>query len=134
MSPTATALTYLAAWWILVIVGLAAYRTTLTMVGTKQANEFEPEGRDLPPMGQRLTRVHANNYENLPMYGAILVFALASGQTSVTDGLASWLVLARVAQSVVHLASTAVPAVMVRFTLYGAQLAIVAVWLGRFLG
>ena len=84
--------------------------------------------------GQRLTRVHANNYENIPIFGVLLLYAVASGQTAVTDGLASWLVIARVGQGIVHMISTAVPFVMVRFAFYLAQLVIAITWILRFLG
>lgn len=134
MTATASALLYLAAWWVLMILVLAGYRTAMTMGGGKQANQFAPDGRDLAPLGQRITRVHANNYENLPMYGVILLYALVSGQTAATDGLAPWLVVLRVAQGLVHLASTSVPAVMVRFALYGAQLVILLIWIACLLG
>lgn len=134
MSATATALWVLVGWWLLLIVALAAFRTLLTFGGSKQANQFAPDGSDVGGFGQRLTRAHANNYENLPMFGVILLYAIATGQTAVTDGLAGWLAGARVAQSVTHLASISVPAVTVRFAFYLVQLVIVGIWLFRFVG
>lgn len=133
MSATTTALMALLGWWFSLILVLAAMRTAMTFSGAKQANQFAADGSDLAGFGQRLTRVHANNYENIPIFAALLVYAVAAGQTAVTDGLASWLVVARVGQGIVHLISTSVPMVMIRFALYLAQLLIVASWIVRFL-
>jgi hypothetical protein len=55
--------------------------------------------------------------------------ALATGNTSITDPLALWVVAARVAQSVAHLISTSPLAVQIRFSLFFAQLAIAAWWI-----
>jgi len=95
-------------------------------------NSFRPDGSDLPGLGQRWTRAHLNCIEFLPIFAAVALSAVASGQAGVTDGLAWVLVGLRLAQSVVHLVSTSVPFVMIRATLFGAQVLIVLNW-GRVL-
>ena len=54
--------------------------------------------------------------------------AVATGNAAVTDPLAMVLLYLRIAQSVVHLISTAVPFVLIRATLFVGQLAIVLYW------
>ena len=66
--------------------------------------------------------------EGLPLFGGLLVVALVMGQSGVTDGLAPWLLGARIVQSSIHLASTIVVAVNVRFTAFAVQLAIGVYW------
>ncbi|HBS36295.1 MAG TPA: MAPEG family protein, partial [Parvularcula sp.] len=61
---------------------------------------------DVEGFGRRLTRAHANCYENLPLAGAVLLYAIATNQTAVTDPLAMIFLGARLAQSLTHLAST----------------------------
>lgn len=120
----------LVAWFALMLVLLEVSRSLATTLKGKPANSFEPSGEDMSPTVQRLTRVHANAYEFLPFPLAILLFAVATDATAVTDGLAPWLLAARVGQSVTHLASTSVPAVLVRFiAFFIPQQAILVVWM-----
>lgn len=129
MSPTATALLGFAAWTIFLVVALGAFRTSIAMTKGKKANTFSPSGEDLGGLGLRLTRAHANCYENLPVAGAILLYAIATGQTALTDPLAYAFIGARILQSATHVVSTSNPAVLVRFVLFVVQVAILIVWL-----
>ena len=88
MSPTAIALLGYAAWALFLLVLLAVFRTSLVFAGKKTATDFKPSGDDLSGFGQRLTRAHANCYENLPIAAPVLLYAIASGGTAVTDPLA----------------------------------------------
>lgn len=131
MTPTAVALLGFAAWTLILVVTLGVYRTGLVSAGKKRANEFRASGDDLTGFGQRLTRAHANCYENLPAAGAVLLYAIATDQTAVTDGLAFAFLGARVLQSLVHLASTSRAAVLVRFAFFIVQVVILAIWILR---
>ena len=81
--------------------------------------------------GQRLTRAHANCFENLPIAGAVLLYAIATGQTAITDDLAMAFLGARLLQSLTHIISTAPPAVLLRFGFFVAQVAILLIWILR---
>ncbi len=129
MTQTALALLGFAAWTILMVMLLGVTRTGLVFAGKKKANEFKPTGEDLGSFGYRATRVHANCYENLPAAAAVLLYAIATSQTAVTDPLAFGFIGLRVAQSVVHLLSTSRPMVLIRFTLFVAQNAILLFWI-----
>lgn len=129
MTPTALALLGYAAWTILLVMLLGALRTGLVFAGKKKANEFRPSGEDLQGFGQRATRAHANCYENLPVAAAILLYAIATNQTAITDELALLFLGARLLQSLTHLASTSRPAVLVRFAFFIVQIVILVIWL-----
>lgn len=129
MTPTATALLGYLLWMTLILLSLGGFRGVLTLTGKRAANSFDPSGIDVSPFSGRLCRVHANCYESFPIVGGVMLFALATGATSVTDPLAYVVLGARVGQSVVHLASTSVPAVLLRFALFVVQIAIALLWL-----
>ena len=129
MSLSLVALLGYAAWTLILLSVIAGLRTTLTLSGKRAANAFSPAGDDVSPFSHRLCRAHANCCENLPVFGAIIAVAVLSGQAQVTDGLALWVLGARVAQSLIHLISTSEVAVMARFGALGVQIAIEASWI-----
>lgn len=129
MSATATVLLGYVAWTILLVMSLGTYRTVLAMTEGRAANSFSASGADVGALGQRLTRAHANCYENLPVGAAVLLYAIAAGQTGVTDGLAYVFLGARIAQSIVHIISTGNLFVLIRFAFFLVQLVILVIWL-----
>lgn len=112
---------------------LGGLRGALALSGKRAPNSFRPAGDDLSPFGQRLTRVHANAYESFPLFGGLLLFAIATGHTDVTEGLALWCLGARVLQAITHLASTSPGAVQVRFGFFVVQVVIWIVWIAGFI-
>lgn len=133
MTPTLTALTGFIAWALLLLVLMEAMRTRLVVTGAVPANGFRPDNANLSPFMQRLARAHANCLEGLPIFGGLMLVALVSGRTGVTDPLAHAFLGARVLQSVVHLASVSAAAVTLRFMLFAVQMAIGAYWAVRLL-
>ncbi len=128
-SNTETAILGVVLWALMLLVMLASYRSLLTLFAGNPANGFSPTGLDMRPFGQRLTRAHANGYEFLPFALAIMIFAIATDRSEVTDGLAMVLLALRVGQSMVHLVSTSANAVIIRFVLlFIPQIAIVVWW------
>lgn len=134
MTHSALALLGFAAWTLTLLIGIVAHRATLTLTGKRAPNSFSPAGTDVSPLGGRIVRAHANCVENLPVALGVLGLAIVTDHTEVTEGLALPFVAARVAQSCAHVVSTSNPMVMVRFTFFAAQLAILVWWvvgLGR---
>jgi len=132
MNNTIQALLGFSAWFVLLSLVMAVYRTVLVNQG-RAANAFAPNGSDLPPFGQRLTRARDNCFETLPIFAAIALAASVLGRFDVTNPLALWLLAARIGQSAVHLVSTSVPAVLLRAGLFFAQLFVYAWWIWRLL-
>ena len=121
MSPSATALVGFAAWTLVLVSMIGLLRASAVFAGKRAPNQFDPGGADLSEFSRRLCRAHANCYENLPIFGALIAVALITGRHVATDGLAMWFLAARIGQSLVHLVSTSNPAVNVRFALFLAQ-------------
>ncbi len=133
MTPTLAALTGFIAWALLLLVLMEAIRARLVMTGQVLANGFRPDNANLSPFMQRLARAHANCLEGLPVFGGLMLVAVVSDRTQVTDPLAYAFLVARVLQSLVHLASLSSAAVTLRFTLFTVQMAIGVYWAVRLL-
>jgi uncharacterized MAPEG superfamily protein len=118
MTPTLTAVVGFAAWYVLLTLVLATYRSGLVLGGKRAANTFRVDGSDTPGFGARLTRARDNCYETLPVFVALAVVATLA---------------ARVGQSLTHLVSTSVPAVLVRANLFFLQVLIYGWWSIRLL-
>jgi len=134
MSPTLTALTAFVAWTLALLVLMEALRSRLVLAGRVRSNVFTPDNANLSPFMQRLARAHANCLEGLPIFGGLMLIAVVAGRTGVTDPLAWVLVGARLAQSVIHLASLSVMAVNLRFAAFAVQMGIAVFWAVRLLG
>lgn len=133
MTVSAIALLGYIGWTLVLILLVESLRCYLIVTGRwRPAVGFRPDGSDISPFAHRLTRAHANCYEHFPIIGGLLVLALLTGQTAVTDSLALWLLAARVAQSVTHLVSTGGPAATARFLFFAIQLIIAAWWVVQF--
>jgi uncharacterized MAPEG superfamily protein len=127
-SPSSIALTGFITWALLLLVVMEVIRAQLVLRGKVPANGFTPDNAALSPFMQRLARAHANCVESLPIFGGLLLVAIATDRSSITDPLAYLFLGARVFQSVVHLASLSPTAVTIRFTAFTMQMAIGLYW------
>jgi uncharacterized MAPEG superfamily protein len=128
MNVSATVLIGLTAWTLFLLILMETLRSRLIVTKAIAANQFKPDNSNLSPFMQRLARAHANCVESLPIFGALLIVALLTNRTGVTNPLAPWLFAARVVQSCAHLASLSVVAVWVRFIAFAVQIAIAVYW------
>ena len=119
---------------LLLVATIGMQRLFIATTSDKAPNSFLPTGEDVGGFAVRLARAHANCYEFLPFALAALVFAAATANSAVTDGLAYYFLIARIGQSATHLISTSTPAVFVRFAFFLAQVVILLIWCLRFLG
>ena len=133
MTPSSTAVVLFIAWALFLLVLMEVIRCYRVLTGRTRSNEFKPDNSNLSPFMQRLARAHANAVESLPVFGGLLLLAIATGRHAITDPLAPWLVIARVIQSTIHLASLSVLAVNARFTFFAVQMAIAVYWAWRLL-
>lgn len=129
MTPTALVLLSLVGWVFLLLTALGALRYTLVLSGKRRMNSFAADGNDVAGLGQRPTRAHANCYETLPSIGLILLYAIASEQTAVTDPLAYFVLVMRIAQSLVHIYSTQNIMVIARMIFFIPQVVVSIYWL-----
>lgn len=128
MSNTSVALLGYASWTLLLILWIEVYRVYLVAGKGYLSTSFKPDGSDVSPFMGRLCRAHANCVENFPIIGGLLVVALATENRAVTEPTALLMLLARVAQSLVHVASGSPLAVNIRFLFFAIQLAIAVYW------
>jgi uncharacterized MAPEG superfamily protein len=126
---SAFVLTAYIAWTLFLLIVMELLRTRYLMTRTVAANEFRPDNSNLPPYMQRLARAHANCIECFPIIGGLLVVALLTNQTDVTNALAPTLLSARLIQSTIHIVSTNVVASWLRFFAFAVQMAIAVYWL-----
>jgi len=132
MGDTLTALAGFAAWYVVLTIVMGLFRMG-RIVGGKAVNSFAVSGSDLPGLGERLTRARDNCYETLPIFIALAVVAYATNQLAITDPLAMWVLYARIGQSLTHVISTSVPAVLVRANLFFLQMLVYLYWSFRLL-
>jgi uncharacterized MAPEG superfamily protein len=134
MTATLTALTGFIAWTLLLLIVMELIRSKMVLAKDVPANGFRHDNANLSPFMQRLARAHANCLEGLPVFGGLMLVAVASGQSALTDALAPLLLGARIVQSTIHLASLSALAVTLRFVAFSVQLVIAAYWAIRLLG
>ena len=134
MTISALVLTLFLAWTLLLLVVMEVLRSHLVITGRIRSNGITPDNAGLSPFMRRLARAHANCVESLPVFGGLLLVALVTNRTEVTDALAPWLLGARIVQSGIHLASTSATAVNARFAAFAVQMAIGIYWVWKLLG
>lgn len=121
-----------AGWTLGVLLGtVGLYRWSRILTRRAEIRVFRADAVEGEDWYRRAMRAHANCVENLPVYAAIVVTALAAGvDAPLLDGLALALLGARVVQSVVHIAFEETnAAVSVRFAFFFVQLVCMA-WMG----
>lgn len=133
MAPSVIALTGFVAWTLALLILMEAVRTAHVLTGRVAANQFVPDNANLSPFMQRLARAHLNCIEGLAVFGGLLAIAIMTQRTSITDPLALWLLGARIAQSLIHLASLSAIAVTLRFTAFAVQMIIAVYWAWKLL-
>ncbi len=131
MNPTATALVGFIGWSLFLLVLMEVMRSKLVLTKAIPANGFNPDNSNLSPFMQRLARAHANCIEGLPIFGGLMLVAIAVGKTAVTDPFAYVFLFARIAQSIIHLSSLSALAVTLRFSAFAIQMAIGVYWVIR---
>jgi hypothetical protein len=107
-------------------------RTYLIVIAKRRANSFAADGNDVSPFMQRLSRAHANLYESAIWCTGLLLLALTTKTTFITEPLALIFLLARIFQSGIHIASTEEWAVKIRFSFFLIQFVIAVNWIIQF--
>jgi len=133
MSASAVALVGFAAWTLLLVLGIGLLRLVTVLKGQRAPNQFDPGGADVSEFSRRLCRAHANCYENLPIFAALVTVALITGKQQLIEPLAMFVLYLRVAQSLVHVASGSNLAVNLRFLLFLGQWGLMVVMAARLL-
>jgi uncharacterized MAPEG superfamily protein len=128
MNAPLIALAGFAGWTMVLVLITANTRVIKSLTGATDIpiNQFSPYGEDLPGFSQRVTRAHLNCVENLPVFAAVVAVAGLSGQFGVMESTVMYVLYARIAQSVIHMISTSFAMVLIRATLFVAQIILMA--------
>jgi uncharacterized MAPEG superfamily protein len=113
-----------AGWTLTVLFGtIGVYRWSRILTGRASISEWQADASQGSDWYKRAMRAHANCVENLPVYGAIVVFATAAGASSgFLNALALAFIAARICQTSVHIAFAQSDFVAaVRFAFFFAQ-------------
>ncbi len=124
-----------AAWTLLLVLWVFAYRGARFLAGTP-INSW-PRGAkptDDAALVKRIEDAHANCLENLPIFAVIVLAAAALGRLGEVDALAPFVLYARIGQSAAHLWGTRGLQVFVRAGFWGAQLVLFVLMLFRLAG
>jgi len=114
-----------AGWTLATLLGtVGVYRWSRILTGRAALSDFRADEQQGSDWYRRAMRAHANCVENLPVYAAIVVAIAASGVRMPTlDTLAVVLLVARVLQTVTHVAFVQTDAVVgVRFAFFFVQI------------
>ena len=134
MSAPLVALAGYAGWTLLLVLTTVSARVFAIIGGSDiPLNKFAPGGEDLPGFGQRVTRAHLNCVENLPVFAAVVAAAGFSEQFGVMEGTVMFILYARIAQSSIHLISSALPMALMRGTLFSVQVLLMAYYVVKML-
>ena len=115
-----------AAWTlVLLFVTIGYFRWSRILTGRATIREWRPDEVQGTDWYRRAMRAHANCLENLPIYTAVVVALLASKASSPwLDALAIVLMMARIAQSTLHIGlEQTEPVAAARFGCYATQIA-----------
>ncbi|MEQ1890458.1 MAG: MAPEG family protein [Alphaproteobacteria bacterium] len=117
-----SALLLFALWTLVTMFMSQGYRLSQIMTFKTPVNAYPRSAPNTDPeLFVRARDAHANCLESLPIFAAIVLAAAAMGQSAVADAVGSYVLLARVAQSVVHMIGTSVILVWVRATFFFVQ-------------
>ena len=117
------ALVLYALWAIALVLMVGADRVLMVVRGQAKANSFTPGVPHGSDSYWRINRAHLNTVENLPIFAAIVLAGWIVGmETATFNRLAIVVVVARIIQSVIHIASGTVAAISFRFAALAVQL------------
>ena len=123
MTPSLYSLLGFVVWTLLVVsVGIGTPRVTAVLARRAPPKSFMADVPHGSERYRRTMRAHANCVENLPVFAALVLIANAvSLHHALFDALALAVLPARIAQTVVHVASGSNRAVLVRFWFFSIQ-------------
>jgi uncharacterized MAPEG superfamily protein len=115
---------------VLLVTTVGNHRWSRILTGRAPISSFRADHVEGQDFYKRAMRAHANCGENLPVFGAVVLALFATGIDSpVVDTLVTVILIARVLQSLVHIALVQSDAVVaVRFTFFLTQI-ICCLWL-----
>ncbi len=94
-----------------------------------RAKEITPFNENISPFANRLSRAHANCYENLPIFAVIVLVAAMNNAVDILQGTVLVFIVARILQNAMHLYSGRMRVVMIRGAFFGVQVFLQIYWI-----
>lgn len=114
-------------WTLLLAAIMAAGRSTLVLTGKARADDFPAYQYNPDHFLDRVARAYLNALETLPLFATLMLAAWYTRQLDLAISPALWILIARVAQSTVHMIGVNHGLVLLRFTFFLIQLVLMAV-------
>lgn len=129
-----TAVLLYAAWTLALALMYALPRVPQALLGKQKADAWSRgQPNPDPPILVRANHAHANCVENFAIFAAVVVVAGLMQKSAVVDAFAGAVLAARIGQSTVHLIGTSFVLVLIRATLFLAQVALIAAMIWQLL-
>lgn len=114
-----------ASWMLVLTFIYVGYRVGLVLIGRKKANAWtRGQATDDPGFITRAQHAHMNCVENFPIFAALVFVAAFLSKSAVVNDVALYVIILRLAQSIVHLTGTSHWLVFIRANLFVLQLLI----------
>lgn len=115
-----------AAWTLLLVFVVFNWRFFEVLRGRPANSWLRGAAAPSPPLVTRVEHAHANCIENLPVFVAIVVAAALLEKLDAINVAGPFVLYARIAQSLTHLAGTSHWLVFIRANFYAVQLLLFA--------
>ncbi|WP_291770982.1 MAPEG family protein [Limnobacter sp.] len=121
MNAYTTVLLY-AGWVMILALIYVSPRVPQALLGQKRIDAWERGKESTDPMFlQRAKSAHLNCLENFPVFAGVVAMAGLMGEVEAINGIAAFVLYARIAQSVVHISGTSFIQVFLRATFFLLQ-------------
>ncbi|PCI99293.1 MAG: hypothetical protein COB14_06745 [Alphaproteobacteria bacterium] len=115
-------------WTVMWIFVMLVLRMKVAIPGKVKITEFTHTGAEISPLMQRVSRVHANCLENLPIFASVVFVAAQTGTLDIINGLVWVYFGARVLQSLIHASSVSKAFIMPRAMCFWVQVGLTIYW------
>ena len=119
--PGITALLGFALWTLLLVFVSVNWRVLEVLRGKRADSWGRGAAIDRPAVVVRMEHAHMNCLESLPIFAVLVLAAYVMGKSVVVDGLAFYVLYARLAQSIIHILGVNHWLVLVRATFFTLQ-------------
>lgn len=116
-----TALLGFTGWMLLLMAIIVSWRVVEILRGKPATSWTRGAAIESPGLVKRAEHAHLNTLENLPIFAVLVLAAQAMNQSAAVDGLAAYVLYARIGQSVIHLIGVTHWLVMLRAGFFAAQ-------------
>jgi len=111
-----------AGWVMILALIYVSPRVPQALLGQKRIDAWERGKESTDPMFlQRAKSAHLNCLENFPVFAGVVAMAGLMGEVEAINGIAAFVLYARIAQSVVHISGTSFIQVFLRATFFLLQ-------------